>query len=111
MSDQEQISTLLLKGEYDWHKDIQIDYYASMFLNMHMADDYGRCDPEKDVVFSEGRLLNKRTGYVPSMCVVLCACGCVCGKRDKQRHLRFVGCIGVNTVRLARLQVPLQWWQ
>ena len=72
MSDQEQISTLLLTGEYDWEKDIQIDYYASMFLNMHMADDYGRCDPEKDVMFSEGRLLNKRTNYVPSMCVATC---------------------------------------
>lgn len=67
MSDQEQISTLLLKGEYDWHKDIQIDYYASMFLNMHMADDYGRCDPEKDVIFKDGRLFNRRTNYVPAM--------------------------------------------
>lgn len=67
MSDQEQISTLLLKKDYEWHKDIKIDYYASMFLNMHMADDYGRCDPEKDVVFHKGELYNKRTKFVPSM--------------------------------------------
>lgn len=71
MSDQEQISNLLLNGDYDWGKDIQIDYYASVFLNMHMADDYGRCYPEQDVTFEDGRLINKHTKYVPSMYVLV----------------------------------------